>query len=101
MLWRFLFCLAPVVFSLALFILCALGILPPESMDAVITACLILCLGGALLSGVFVGVRVVQAIREPRWAGIFTGVIAGGATFIAYYTLAFLGGCGFMILTDF
>lgn len=98
MLWRFLLCLAPVVLSLALIILTALEIFPSDSMDAVITACLILCLGGALLSGVFVGIRVVKAIKEPLWVGILTGVFAGGATFIAYYTLALLGGCGVVII---
>jgi hypothetical protein len=97
MLWRFLLCLAPVVLSLALIILSALEIFPSDSMDAVITACFLLSFIGAILSAVFVGIRVLKAIKEPLWVGILTAVIAGGATFIAYYTLAVLGGCGVVI----
>jgi hypothetical protein len=100
MLWRFLLCLAPVVLSLILIIITGFDIIPADYLDEVITACLVLALGGALLSGVFVGIRVVKAIKEPLWLGICTGILAGGATFIAYYTIALLGGCGVVLLSD-
>lgn len=93
MFWRFAVCLAPVLLVALIALLTSTGALSEAYWETWLMVCILLVLVGALLSAIFVTIRVSRSIKEPTWARVVASILVFIVVGIGYIALGGFGGC--------